>query len=444
MQMGDESEAKPSRLPTIGHHFGSLQQCTQKAWLEYHGDRKLRAPPPGFLSKLQREGIEHERKICETYYPNAIRIPEADSPESRTEQTIAAMKSGTHAILQPYFMGKHGRGIADVIEHVRHSEASDTGHIYRIGEFKRATSLSTSHVLQVAWYDELLSGIQHETCNDAFFVLGNMQRRNVALSDIRESFQLCKHNLWQLRDTSQSPGPHLCKWCVSCQWRDVCLPQLRDSDHVSLLPGVSRSISQNLSDAGIASWQQVTSLDNVSLKALGFDSKDLPLLRQASDRLTRGEAVLRYSIKTQKIRQLTAISLEFVPDTLTPDGYPVPLTAWIESPSGPVRIPLAPSESGWPHALDAVFDTQGLAFYGATQTVTFLRMVQNAGKQHVKCVDLLDIVEKLVHAPIRGLELQTVMLAADSKAVSADSTAKRVLGIRSIINWLAGTEGLAV
>ena len=352
--MGDRSDDNHAPRPTIGHHFGSLLQCTQKAWLDYHGDRKLRAKPPGFLGKLQQEGIEHERRICETLYPDAIVISEGDSPETCAERTIDAMKSGAPAILQPYFLRSDGRGIADVIEHVRPSEASETGHVYRIGEFKRATSLSTAHVLQVAWYDELLRGIQRDGCDDAFFILGDMRRKQVLLSDIRDSFENCKHQLWQLRDATEPPEPHLCRWCISCQWRDVCVPQLMDRNDVSLLPGVTRRLAKNLSSAGITTWQRVVELDNHSLERLGFDWRELSQLRLASERLERGEAVLRYAIKSDELRQLTAISIEFVPNYVGPDGYPVPQTVWVESANGPQAVPVGTDESVWPETLNAV------------------------------------------------------------------------------------------
>jgi hypothetical protein len=104
--------------PTVGHHFSSLLMCSQRAWLDYHGDPKQRAKPPNYLSKLQQEGIEHERTVCETHYPNAIQIPDSGSDAERAALTIQAMRSGSPSILQAYFMQDGARGIADILERV--------------------------------------------------------------------------------------------------------------------------------------------------------------------------------------------------------------------------------------------------------------------------------------------------------------------------------------
>ena len=430
--------------PTTGHHFSSLLQCPQRAWLDYHGDRSLKASPPAFLGKLQQQGLEHERKVVEKFFSDAVTIPSKESIEDRVRLTLQAMRSGADAILQPYFSNSDGRGIADVIELVREDSSSMTGHVYRLGEFKLSNSISTAHVLQVAWYAELLSGIQGADCDDAFFIMGDLNRQTVSLSEVRDCYESCKIQLDELKDISCEPSPHLCRSCVSCSWRDVCVPALVDQQHVSLLPGVSRRLALSLHRSGVTNWQRAIELSDHELEELGFDRRELRQVRDASERLHRGEAVLRYSIKFEELRRLTAISIEFVPNFSDADGYPVPHAVWLESENGPECIPLGTGPAAWPSALDRVFNTDGLAFYGATETVAFLRLMRNNSRKNVHCVDVLDIVEKLVHGPVRGLELRNVMHVADPSSVPPDSSADRVLGLRSVIDWLAGSGGLAV
>ena len=431
-----------SDRPTVGHHFSSLLLCPQHAWLDYHGDCSARAKPPNYLSKLQQEGLEHERRVCEQCYPDAVRIPDIGTDEERAALTIKAMRAGTRAILQPYFMREGGRGIADIISLVGPSSISPVGFQYRIGELKLATALTTSHVMQVAWYHELLKEIQGDGVDEAFFILGDMRCQTVSMKDVYSTFERCKHQLFTLRRDAVGPQGHLCQWCKSCPWREVCVPDLTARNDVSLLPGVSRRLACNLKQAGIETWQQVVLLENSQLEQFGFDWRELAHIRESSNKLANGDAVLRYSIKSNEIRSLRAMSIEFVDGYRGADGHPLPRAIWIESSNGPESIPLADNGNWFSRISESVI-THGVALYGATETVAFLKLMRNEDRPRVKCVDILDVVETIVHGPIRGLELGSVLHVAEPGSASPQSTRDRVLGLRSVINWLAGSGDCA-
>ena len=136
----------PSPKVTVGHHFGSLLSCPQRAWYDFHGDPHAKAAPPSYLIALQREGIEHEQTMSRLLYPDAVSIPERGEPAERLQRTVGAMVLGTPAILQGYFAEEGGCGVTDVLELVRVDSASRTGHVYRVGEFKRAEIGWAGHV----------------------------------------------------------------------------------------------------------------------------------------------------------------------------------------------------------------------------------------------------------------------------------------------------------
>jgi hypothetical protein len=262
------------------------------------------------------------------------------------------------------------------------------------------------------------------------------------MSGVHETFERCKQQLFQLRDDDSGPGPHLCRWCKSCPWRDVCVPALSIQSDVSLLPGVTRRLAQNLKNAGIQTWQQVIQTENNRLEQLGFDWRDLAHIRASSQRLTVGEAVLRYSIRSEELRNLLAVSIEFVDGYRGSDGQLLPRAVWAESPNGPVHIPIV-SDGSWIERVGSLLSSRGAALYGATETVAFLKLLRNDNGPNVKCLDLLDLVESIVHGPIRGLELSNVLHVAEPGSAEPNNSRERVLGLQSVINWLAGSGGCA-
>lgn len=217
---------------------------------------------------------------------------------------------------------------------------------------------------------------------------------------------------------------------------------LSTQSDVSLLPGVTRRIAQNLKNAGIQTWQQVIQTENGRLEQLGFDWRDLAHIRASSKRLAAGEAVLRYSIRSEEIINLLAVSIEFVDGYRGSDGHLLPRAVWTESPDGPVQIPLV-GDGSWIARVGSLLSSHGAALYGATETVSFLKLLRQNNGPSVKCLDVLDLVESIVHGPIRGLELSNVLHVAEPGSAEPNNSRERVLGLRSVINWLAGSGGCA-
>jgi hypothetical protein len=194
--------------------------------------------------------------------------------------------------------------------------------------------------------------------------------------------------------------------------------------------------------AGIQTWQQVIEMENSRLEQLGFDWRELAHIRASSQRLAVGEAVLRYSIRSDDLKKLIAVSIEFTDGYRGLDGHPMPRAIWIESPNGPLSIPLA-SDRSWISQVDSVVSSRGAALYGATETVAFLKLLRQNDGPSVKCLDVLDLVESIVHGPIRGLELSNVLHIAEPGAAAPTNNCERLIGLRSVINWLAGSGGCA-
>ena len=427
---------------TAGHHFSSLQICPHKAWSDYFLPGSLKADPPGFLLAMQREGIAHEEAICQTLFPGAVRIPERLSAEDRQRRTVDAMRAGAPAILQAYLAAEGRVGIADVLELLGPSSESPTGFLYQVGEFKRAQKLMVAHVLQAAWYTELLGEIQGRTPSEAFFILGDGSRVAVPLAESSGIFAAQTTMLDALRDPAARPGPHLCKACLSCPWRSVCIPELIATEHVSLLPGFSRAAAERLrSKSGITRWPELAAANDEQLLVYGVAPRDWPLIRAAASRLWAGQAVTRQPLNHATLRALSAMSIEFGSGASGLAGASPPQAAWLENAdTGPTRIGIAPD---WTADLSPVAGRTPIVVYGTTELAITHRLLRTAGGQSPQVVDLLALIENFVHAPLQGLELAQVTEYTHPALAYPPDGPGRVKAMRAVINWLAGERGVA-
>ena len=418
--------------PTVGHHFGSLLQCPQRAWLDYWGSPKDKLAAPAFLFQHQREGFVHEAEMSRRLFPDAVTIPGDGSPEDRKERTLEAIRRGAPSILQAYLSDGDGLGIADVLERSDGGAAIPT---YRVGEFKRATSLKTGHLLQGRWDAELLHRLGVAVAPDAFFVLGDGRRRDVSLADIHEVFESCTARLRVFRQPDSEPGPHFARGCITCPWRGVCVPELVSSEHVSLLPGVGREAARRLSALGVHTWRQAAVASDESLTAVGIEGTDAGRLRTAVGSLNAGKPVTRFNLRPSMFSDLTSIALEYTSRSAVGDTQEPPLAICYEAEERVERIPVsAVGGAAWSADLSPLLRVGRLAVYGATDQAVILRLCKAAKAPPPEFVDVFELIESLVHLPLIGLELADV--AAYLGLPVPTSAAQRVASVRSIVDWL--------
>jgi hypothetical protein len=423
--------------PTSGQFFSSLQSCPQRAWADYHLPADLKAKPPAFLGALQQEGIDHERCIYQEFFPNAVEIPANLPPAVRAQRTIEAMRSGAPAILQAYFMGEGRVGVADVLEWRTASPASPVGHLYQVGEVKRSSTLAMAHVMQAAWYTELLADIQKQPWQEAFFILGDGSRHVVRLEETASIYAAQKAALETLRHVDARPGPHLCRACPSCTWRGVCMPELVSADHVSLVPAISRPSATRLrTQAGITSWQQLAAVTDERLNGLGIPAEKLPAIRMAIAQLQSHGAVTQSLLDRRKLQRMATLTAEYTkhPAVAARERAP-PAALWVATPGADAtRIAVA---EDWAADLSPIASQPFLAVYGATEMAVAQRILRTANARGQEVVDLLAVVETYVHAPFAGLELEHVAGFVSPSAEPLTQATARLAAMRSLIDWMA-------
>ena len=437
----DEIIYLTSPRPTSGQHFSDYFMCPQRAWLHYYGNPKYQVDDPSFLYALQREGIEHEKNIYQIYYPNALRVPERKHPNIKHNMTLEAINSGEPVILQGYLETDECVGVIDILE-INSLCSGSKGHKYQVGEIKRSPKLMTYHVMQAAWYTELLKNVYGHADDQVFFFLKNGIRELIPLDSIRNDYEKVKKSLFHLRETRISPGPHLISMCPSCHWRGVCMPILKTDRHISLIPGVSRKMVNSLKEVGVRSWDELYKVKNFLLDKLELGTNEINNIFIAINCLQNNKPPLKQSLKKDIFKTARIIVLEF-PDIARQRRLKEELTVsniYFEADDGCVNRLEVNLESGsFLSNLQSITNNRKLIFYGGTDRKAFNRIAHQVGLTAINSLDLFDIIDANLHSPVQGFELEELFNSIFDNHIIHLNAPNRVIAIRSVINWISSS-----
>ena len=431
--------------PTVGHHFGDFLMCKQKAWLHYHGDPRKKMPPPINLRVMQAEGQRLETAIYKSRYEGAYKVPGiATDRRLRLEKTKEAMQRGEPAILQGYVETPLGNGTPDVMELVGLDPGSSVGHAYRVGEIKRSQTLMTAHIMQVSWYTELLEQTYNQKVTEGFFLLGtrNTQPHTENLQDHVADYKILKSALFELRDTTAAPGAHLIPACTSCDWRGVCMPNLIDTHHISLLPTLTPNHVASLHSLGHNNWQDIEQTSDPTLLEIGLSPFDIEMLRDNLKRLHNGLPPLKHQFRKDLLAESVAVSMNF-PNIST---------------AGKDKKELRPTSIYWyagiePHTIKILYSANAppqinsdellskslLVFFGGTDIGAFTTILKHSHHNtRPKLFDIFQFIDQNVHAPIPGLELRNIIQYINKQEI--DQTGQqRAWAINQVISWISAS-----
>lgn len=424
---------------TSGHHFSDLFSCPQRAWLHYYGNQREQAPDPAYLKALFREGLEYERSVYEEFFPDAYSVPQKKNKIVRQELTIKAMERGEPYILQGYLFDQKRIGVLDILECLGEDSSSKTGHIYRVGEIKRSAKLYTAHVLQAAWYAEMLSDIQGCHPDKVRFFLKGGGIHTIDLQDYADEYESAKVELETLRASKVCPGAFLSKECPSCHWRSVCMPNLIESEHLSLVPWISREKAEVLSQHDVTTWIALRNISDSTLAQIGFSNFEIAQIRLALHCLEHGSPPLRYPLNKKVFSNNKVVVMEFT-DILKQrkSGLkPKPEKIHFEGYHGSFEsINLPENDKVLEVELSRILDGKTLLFYGSTDIHAFQTVCKHTGGKLRNFIDIFDLVEDYVHSPVPGIELGVLANHICSGFSDNLIGIDRVKAVRTIVDWI--------
>lgn len=419
--------ARPNIKPLSGHVFSAYLRCPQAAWLHFHGNHADKAAPPAALRAMQLEGEEVEKKICESLYADACVIPN-DSKE-RQRLTLEAMARGEKTILQGSLAGERGIGIVDILQR------SDEGrNIYSVGEIKRAKSLGIAHVFQAMWYEGLLSQIQGGSSGQMFFHLGSDERLFVSTAEIKVDFEECQKKVLELRVLENEPGAHFQDNCSTCDWRNVCLPKMREEKHLSLLPSVTRKTAREFKEKGIRSWEDFGRLTEEELTLFGLSGREAKRIERAVKSLQNSKAVFRQMLNQKHLTSWLPLAID--------DGFnPVEL---------PERMPFHTLKAGVHKRnflklgggegtkvkLLKYFKDNTFVVYGVKDHISLDRVAIFYELEKPTVINLVEIIEDFTHVPLETMQLEKVITILGRQIEPGDPLETKVRRIESLVQWL--------
>lgn len=233
-------------------------KCPRAVALDFHGDRELRRPPSEVEEFVLRRGRDLEDRLTADLDWPTPAFEERDF-EAGATATLELLRQGVPGVLQGVLLEEDRLGIPDLLR--REDGDSDLGgHHYVVGDIKSSAAARGDQILQVMFYSRLLELRQGRAPGYAYLVLRDGHEERYACADFAAAIDEVEQQVAELRSGENTARPFLSAACGSCRWSLVCLPELEQSNDLSLLHGMTRGLRQTLEAAGIADVEAAASM----------------------------------------------------------------------------------------------------------------------------------------------------------------------------------------
>jgi len=221
---------------------------------------------------IQNRGFSHERAYLEkakATAKNYIDIATAgESRDARVAATLDAMKQGVDLIYQATFYQPPMIGYADFLKKVDTPSALGQ-HSYEIVDTKLSKKSRAKFIIQLAFYADLLEGIQGEAPKFVSVVLGDGAEEKFQLTDYRYYYLSLKQRFLDFLAIAEKQGiaplaasctPFPCDKCDLCHWRDRCNNWWDETDHLTQVANIQKTHIHKLNASGVNTVEQLANL----------------------------------------------------------------------------------------------------------------------------------------------------------------------------------------
>ncbi len=220
---------------------------------------------------VQAKGIAHEKNyvsLLKKKHKSFVDINEKSKTlEVKMAATLKAMKDGVEIIYQAALYEGNMGGFSDFLRRVETPSALGK-FSYEVIDAKLAYSGKAKFLIQLAFYSQLVGGIQKLQPQKMHLVLGTGIEQAYRVSDYIHYYQRLKA---RFLETVAHPDPNRtypnpCEQCKYCGWNDICIEKRVKDDHLSLVANISRVQIKRLNGAGIQTLGQLAESPQVPAK----------------------------------------------------------------------------------------------------------------------------------------------------------------------------------
>lgn len=242
-------EGRPLSPTDVAHHLA----CAHRTQLERQrraGTLEVDFTPDARLEAMRERGQQHERIHVQSLRDQGLRVTELHTTRDPTA-TLAAMRAGADAIVQAPLGAAGFFGIADVL--LRVATPSDLGDVsYEPIDTKLAAETKAGSLLQLLTYCEVLAAMQGRTPRQ-FHVVTPIAVEHYRTADFAAYFRVIRDHVRSAHTAEPPPTtyPEPVAHCEVCSYWQFCDQRRRDDDHPSLIAGLQRAHTVELTRQGL-------------------------------------------------------------------------------------------------------------------------------------------------------------------------------------------------
>ena len=274
--------------------FTKFIECRYASFTDYLSlTEDLKKTETSYTLKLfQEKGYLHEKNYLNQLkqdYSNIVEINEK-TLEEKIKKTNEALKSGADIIFQAAFTSDNLIGYADFL--IKKNTPSALGdYSYEVIDTKNSTKERAKFLLQLCFYNELLSKAQGVDPIHTHLVMGDNSKHTYIVSEYIHYYRKNKKRFLDFVNSKKSNlYPEKCNYCELCDWQERCENIWKEDNYINQIAGINKNQINKIKKTDI---KTIKELSNINLTKNEIDIYPLTL-----DRLKSQAALQQHKLDT--------------------------------------------------------------------------------------------------------------------------------------------------
>jgi predicted RecB family nuclease len=256
----------------------NYQRCHRRAFLDTYADGSLRDPPSDYLMKLRQDSLSHQLTVLADHPTHQAHYPSRNW-RAGANATLELMQQGVEYITRAVLLSEQENGITlvscpDLL--IRQPGQSIFGDwVYAPTEIKLGKRPKLDYQVAATFHAYVLAAVQGTWSEKSWLVLRQRGFYEVDLAAILPKMQDILDECIQTLVSQQEPDVFIAhSRCDLCHWFSHCYQIAQESEHLSLLPGVTPSRYTYLKDLQLTTVESLAEMPPQRLEILpGFGSQ---------------------------------------------------------------------------------------------------------------------------------------------------------------------------